>query len=110
MAVQSKYRAGSTAIFTISFFDENNDSPVPNEAFWSLCNYGSIVNGREDVEITQFYTDSDGVTKADIVLSGDDLVPGYLTLVVEYKYDSDAGTNLPDRNWITFTVTGPQCG
>ena len=85
---------GSTAVYTISFFDEDDNAVVPNSAKWSLYDKsGAIVNLREDVVIAI------PATTNTIVLSGDDLKVNdrykLVFLLVEAIYDSSVGNDLP---------------
>ena len=73
---------------TLSFADDQNDAVVPDSATWSLQDKtGAYVNGRQDVEIAAL------AASIDVVLSGDDLIPGTLTLSAKARYTSTAGSN-----------------
>jgi hypothetical protein len=92
----------STYIVTCSFSDENGDAVVPNTLTWTLTDEdGTVINDREDVEV------SVPAASYDIVLSGDDLKYSdswYRVLTIEATYDSDAGDDLPLRESCKFSV------
>ena len=88
---------------TAAFLDEDGAAVVPNELTWSLADQdGAVVNGREDEAITP-------AAEVVIVLQGDDLAlpegrSDSRTLIVEGTYDSDLGSDLPIRDFVTFRV------
>lgn len=104
MAILVTVNEGSTAVFTVTFTDENGEAVEPNEIAWSLVTReGGIVNGREDVAVAT------PAAVVDIVLSGDDLalVAGSnneRALVVKATYDSGAGSDLPIREMTLFAI------
>ena len=105
MAVLTTYaKEGSTYIITIAFEDENGDAVTPNEATWTLTDpAGNIINSREAVTISSLST------SIDIVLSGDDLMSlesngNERRLLIEGTYDSDAGSDLPLKDEVTFYI------
>lgn len=97
----------STFVIGASFTDDGGAAVVPDSGLtWSLYKKVSgavtVVNGRQNVAIASAAT----VT---IVLSGDDLaiVDGQSTtryLTIEGTYDSDAGSNLPIKDELTFSI------
>ena len=101
MPISPNYFAGSTAVFSASFTDENGQAIVPTAFRWTLISgTGHIVNDRKDVELPLAAT-------VDIVLSGKDLTYEHQTLVIEGTYDSLLGTGLPLVQWIEFFVKLP---
>lgn len=92
----------STYIITASFTDEDGSDVTPKTLTWTLTDEaGNVINSRQDVALTPN-------TSVEIVLSGDDLVVStYGTkriVTVEGTYDSDAGTDLPLRDQVRFTI------
>lgn len=98
--ITTSYPAGTTVVVTVTLTDEDDSAVTPNEASWSLYSGGSVVNEREDVAIEA----GDLASSMDVVLSGDDLTAGLTYFVIEGTYDSDAGTDLPFRDWAAITV------
>lgn len=96
---------GSTFVINIAPTDEDGAAVTPNTATWTLTDEnGNVINSRLDVSIG---TPS---TSMDVVLSGADL-PGKtgggnrtLKLAFEGTYDSDAGSDLPLVDEVTFDV------
>ncbi len=111
MAIQPKYKAGGTARFVCTPYDDKGENFVPSELTWSLYRHGQIVNGREDVVVNipgDFYEDQDdGLQKTDILLQGDDLIGGSQYLVLQGRYTSDAGSDLPLNEWHEVPVEYP---
>lgn len=95
----------STYVVTISFYDEDDNPVVPSSVTWTLTDEdGVVINDREDVVATP-------ATSLEMVLSGLDLaVSGQVTatriLTVSGVYDSDAGSDLPLRAHVRFSVEG----
>ena len=91
----------STLVVTASFADENGDSVVPDTVTWSLLTPdGNVVNNRDAVVVTPAAT-------IEIVLFGDDLAysaGAQRVLLVEATYTSDAGSGLPLRDEVWFTI------
>ena len=94
----------STYVVTVAFTDEDGAAVTPDSITWDLTDSsGNVVNSRSSVSIAV------PAASNDIVLSGDDLAiprPGILgrILTIEAVYDSDAGSNLPFKDEITFEV------
>lgn len=92
---------GGTLVVPVSFTDEAGNSVVPKTILWSLRNErGEIVNGREGEQ-------EEPAESVDIVLSGDDLERAdgrHRHLTVTFTYDSDAGTDLPGREALSFHI------
>ena len=94
---------GGTLIITAGFKDENKQSVVPNELFWTLSDMaGTVINGRDRVSMAPAET-------VDLVLRGDDLAlpegrDAWRILTLEWTYDSDAGSNLPMNDSAFFKV------
>jgi hypothetical protein len=105
-----------TYVITVSFTDEDGDPVSPTAITWTLSDYsGNVVNSRQnevfDVSgLDKTYSGST-LTKvsADIVLSGADLAlpsPSFTkrVLTVKATYSSDAGSGLPLRDQIGFSI------
>lgn len=99
-----------TAIFNVSFFDENSAAVAPNSIYYSLTDVaGSIVNSLQDVGL------SNPAASAYIILSSNDLQisSGYQLdsearrLMINANYNSSLGNNLSLRHMIKFDVTNP---
>lgn len=96
----------STFVITAAFTDEDGTSVAPQTATWTLSDDGgTIINSREQVEI------SSPTSSEDIVLSGDDLALqtgetnlGTRVLTIEATYNSDLGAGLPLNGSVIFTV------
>ena len=93
----------STFVLTLSFTDEDDAAVTPKTGTWTLTDEaGNVINSRLDVEISAL------ASSVDIVLSGDDLAigtyGGQRVLLFEGTYDSDAGTDLPLKDQVRFTI------
>lgn len=94
----------STLVVTASFEDEEGSAVVPDSLKWSLVNRdGSVVNGRDNVEVTSLSSE------VDIVLSGDDLAkdgPGEVErwIVLQATYTSTLGSGLPLKDQAAFYI------
>jgi len=96
----------STFVIIVAFTDEDGDAVSPVTANWTLSDGGgTIINSREQVEI------SSPTSSEDIVLSGDDLALragetnlGARILTIEATYNSDLGDGLPLNGSVIFTV------
>lgn len=87
----------STAVFTVSFTDEDGNDVTPDSVVWSLTDDdGDVINSRDEVAAVP----DSSIT---ITLSGDDLAlqddeTGRTVkrhLIIEAVYDSDTVTNGP---------------
>ena len=91
----------STYIITISFFDEEEDTMVPDTLEWYLTDeVGTIVNGRSAEEVTP----AEEVT---VVLKGDDLAASAGTkrvFTIKGTYTSTLGAELPFTAACRFNV------
>lgn len=93
---------GSTYVIPIAFRDADDSEVTPTIAFWSLYghNKATIVNGRQDVTLTEGY----------IVLTGGDLAlpisnQNMRYILIKAVYDSDTfGTDLSFRAEIQFKI------
>lgn len=103
---QAAVENGTFAI-TVSFTDEDGNAVVPNSPLtWSLTKSDrvTIVNSREDVQITP------PATTVTILLTGDDLAKdaGQLVswryLVIEGTYNSTLGNDLPLKDHLRFPI------
>lgn len=103
---QAAVENGTFAI-TVSFTDEDGNAVVPNSPLtWSLTKSDrqTIVNNREDIQIT---TPATSVT---IVLSGADLAKdtgklvSWRYLVIEGTYNSTLGNDLPLKDHLRFPI------
>ena len=89
---------GGTIIISASFTDENGNAATPSELSYTLYNHANgVINGKENVSITPD-------TAVSVTLYGDDLPSGNLFFLVEGKYNSDAGSDLPIKAYAKFDV------
>lgn len=95
----------ATLVVTVAWLDDASAAVTPSAATWTLTDVdGRIVNSRENVTISGLSTSNA------IVLSGPDLAldPTYRgsqrVLLVEYTYDSSAGTGLPGKAQCLFAI------
>ena len=92
----------STYIITAAFTDEDDNAATPTALTWTLTDdSGTVINSREDVEVES------PSSSEEIVLSGADLDVGdgsVRILTVEGTYNSDAGTGLPLKEQVRFTI------
>jgi hypothetical protein len=92
----------STYVVTATFTDEDDNAVAPQTLTWTLTDEsGTVINSREDVDVS-----SPG-TSEDFVLSGDDLAVAdgsTRLLTIEATYNSDAGSDLPIRDQVRFTI------
>ena len=93
----------STAIVELTFTDEDGLVVVPTSAEWQLQKTdGTIVNERS--------FDNCSFSGTEVVLSGDDLAVfgttdnGKRVFAVQAVYDSDAGSDLPLNDEVTFRI------
>ena len=102
--ISTKALERSTYILTLTFTDEDRAAVIPNSITWDLTDTsGHVINARSSVAVVV------PASTYDIVLSDEDLAiprPGILgrIVTVEAVYDSDAGTDLPLRDEITFAI------
>ncbi len=95
----------STFVVTVSFTDDDGLAVTPETMKWSLVDKNNaIINNREDIVLSGL------ASEMDIVLSGDDLeiLAGKSQekrfLVMEGTYTSSAGSDLPLKDQLTFTL------
>lgn len=98
----------STIAITASFEDEDGNDVTPTEATWTLTDdNGTVINSREQVEISSLST---SVT---VVLKGDDLqiLSGEASeevatrhFLIEALYNSSLGDGLPLNKSCVFPV------
>ena len=94
----------STYIITAFFKDENNNNVIPKTILWSLSDInGNIINGKEDIIISEMNY------SIDIVLYGDDLVlpdenDPWRLLLIKATYDSSLGNDLPLNSEARFKI------
>ena len=97
----------STYVVTLAFKDEDNDPVTPASGTWTLTDEdGTVINSREDIEISGLSTSND------VVLSGDDLavssgfagVSEKRIFTFEGTYNSDLGVGLPLKDQLIFPV------
>ena len=92
-----------TAVFTIAFTDENDNTVVPNTAAWQLMQTdGTVVNERS--------FENCSLTETTVVLSGDDLQlfdndDRERIFAVQATYDSDVGSDLSLNDEVKFKIT-----
>lgn len=90
-------REGGTYVIEIKFKDEDGNFTNPDTLEWWLSDIkGNPINGREAVPVEN----PTGLTN--VVLTGDDLVPGYLIFTIKGTYSSTYGSDLPLRDAIKF--------
>lgn len=100
----TKAEEGSTYIIRATYYDEDGNAVTPATVTWTLTNGdGDIVNSREDISI------STPSTYNDIVLGAADTKCSSFKdetrkLILEYTYDSAAGTGLPGTAQVSFIV------
>jgi len=100
----TKAEEGSTYVVRATYYDEDDNAVTPDSVTWTLTDGdGVIVNAREDVTIAI------PGTYNDIVCGGDDLRCSSgrdetRVMVVEYIYDSAAGSNLTGTAQVSFIV------
>lgn len=92
-----------TALVTLAYTDEGGNTVVPTSLAYQLMKTdGTVVNSRTFAAST--------FSGTSIVLSGDDLAifgssdSGRRVLSVQGVYDSDAGSDLPLKAELRFTV------
>lgn len=98
MSLSEGFKAGSTGIITFAFKNEDGNATVPMTARWSLKKGGAVVNEKEDVTLAMTSP------SIDIVLSGNDLITGKLTIIIEGTYNSSLAGETPFREWVDFYV------
>ena len=102
ITLSTKPNERGTAIFTMTFTDENGDVVVPSSSAWQLMKTdGTIVNNRDFANCS-----FSGTT---VVLSGDDLQlfesdDKKRIFAIEASYDSTAGSNLPLVDEVQFKI------
>ena len=87
--------AGSTITISVKFLASDGSSLDPKTAYWSLYRDGQIVNGRENVELTN------PSSVVNITLSGDDLIGGTQMLYVKAYYGA---SDWPLVRWVFMNV------
>jgi hypothetical protein len=88
-----------TYIVELKFRDETNTLVVPNTLSWTLTDEeNNVINSRLDVIVDI----PDSIIN--IVLSGNDLEPGYEILTIKGTYNSTYGLNLPLTDSVKFLV------
>jgi len=85
--LEERATENGSIIIEVAFTDEDGSAISPDTMFWSLSYGGSIINGREDVEI------SSPSSTEEILLHGDDLAVGSsvtkdIILTLEGTYSS----------------------
>ncbi len=94
----------STYVITASFTDETGSTVVPGSVTWTLStDKGTIVNSRNGVTAT-------AATSITVVLQGDDLAilgreSNHRIFTLQATYDSDAGSDLPLKEEVHFSIT-----
>lgn len=92
-------KEGGTYVIELRFKDEEGNYVDPNELSWWLSDTnGAPINSREDVPV------SSPSSVMNIVLTGEDLTPGWKIFTIKGTYDSDNGTNLSLRDAVKFYV------
>jgi len=96
-----------TAVIEVRFVDEDGQAVTPKTGTYTLTDdEGNVVNSRQDVAISNL------ASSVNIVLSGDDLQissgfsgsADWRILTVEITYDSNYGTDLPQKDTLKFAV------
>ena len=97
-------REEGTYHITATFSDEDDNGIAPTTLTWTLSTRaGTIVNGRNQV------SEASPATATTITLQGTDLsiISGETNerlFLIEYTYNSDYGTGLPDKEEVTFII------
>lgn len=100
----TKAEEGSTYVITATYYDEDDNAVTPDSVAWTLTDGdGTVVNSRENEAIAVPSTSND------IVLGADDLRCSSgrdetRVLILEYVYDSSAGSNLTGTAQASFIV------
>lgn len=90
---------GDMVAMEVRLKDENGNSVVPNNIFWSLYDTDeNIINNRDNISASSL-----GKTTR-IVLKGNDLTPGWRIFFIKGNYDSVNGKNLPFTESLKFYV------
>lgn len=99
-------REEGTMVINCAFEDEDDNSVSPQTMYWTLSDTdGTIINSREDEEV------SSPAASEDIVLTGDDLafqsdeeIGAVRILLVYGTYNSSAGNGLNFKKSAQFTI------
>jgi hypothetical protein len=105
--VKTKARESGTMVFVVSLKDEDGAPVTPNSFHWSLVDdHGAIINSRNHISKTPGAETTIVLSGADLALSQDEQSQEYVRrwLVVEVKYDSTYGTNLPENDAAAFLI------
>jgi hypothetical protein len=106
VSIATQVSEESTAVFTVSFKDEDDQPSVPNSLTWKLTDgSGNVINSRTAVTASP-------ASAVNIVLKGDDLalsagVTGNAEkrfLTVYGTYDSSYGSGLPYKHEVGFPI------
>jgi len=100
ITLEKQGNEAGTYIIQVKFKDEEGNLVTPyNLTWWLSDTEGNPINNREDVSATA----ENGVVN--IVLSGNDLTPGFKIFTIKGSYDSTYGNNLPIRDVCKFYIT-----
>lgn len=99
-------REEDTYAIVATFTDENGDPATPATATWTLTNMeGTIINGRENVNITSPSSEETIVLSADdLALDTDEVGGANRILTVKATYNGSLGNGLPMNDSAYFFV------
>lgn len=94
----------SVLVITLAWTDEDGSPVTPSAATWTLTDLaGNIINSRSAVAIAGLSTSNT------VVLSGNDLAIDnngiHRQFLVQFTYDSSAGSDLPGKDALNFDIT-----
>ena len=102
ITLSTKPNERGTAVFTLTFTDEDDNTVIPTESAWQLMRSdGTIVNSRDFASCT--------FTGTTVVLTGDDLQlfdndDKKRIFAIQATYNSTAGNNLPLNDERQFKI------
>lgn len=97
VTLSKEAKEGGSYIIEVRVKDENNNFVAPTSLKWWLSdNKGNPINNREDVEVQELSKNTV------IVLTENDLVPGYLIFTVKGTYDSVYGLGMKFSDAVKF--------
>lgn len=99
-----------TAVFALSFFDENSLAIAPNSIYYTLTDVkGSAINSIENMGYSSPAASIYLVLSSNdlMISSGFELAQERRHLLLSANYNSSIGSNLSLRHLIKFDVTNP---
>ena len=93
----------STFVINAAFTDEDDAAVTPSSITWTLTDAaGNVINSRQDVVVDTPAASIDIVLfNADLAIAGQDRKR---VLTVDAVYDSNAGSDLPLRDFVEFEI------